>query len=667
MESKVREYQELHSQFEMLHKQVEQAENPIRDIEKEIKQIKSKQGKVNYNDPNVVIGYMETYIEESIAQEKESIKNDVNERMSAFSNPSSRAKKNFDKVVKWLSRKKVVNYLNSVDVDLEQDVWVEKADKAMEFNIAATVNTIFAYIFRFDFLKFAPKVVRIIASVIFWAIFLIPKLLGKVHNKFQVIYDNELAGLSQQEYEMLSDQFTKEFLGSCISSILITAILIVLINIGVYFAAKHMAKKYLADNKLVCLAFVDFNGLTKKMYDYSLNAYMEDTVAGWKTEIEMIKKDGLSEKPGADSLVIRVKNNLYEKYNALQEKIDNCEEKIRLIQEKNKKLYSEFQDIIPRLKAKEKEVDSLISDSKHNGAVLSPYVATGYSQNTVAGVKELVHFKHNYKPMLICYNDDTAKDGERYRKNVARLVELFMHGFFQENYYEYINMWLVDFEGLYFPENRTKGLMKVIRTQQGLQQMFEELKATREVVDSLADGRIANINPTRLENRENPIKYNIVYFVGHDFSAIEREISQLFIGGENFGFLPIVFMKKSLAQSLISENSSSAFSRVIEKMRDNSQIYEFEGLVSEFEFDLMVSDQKRLLDEKVCVNKIMSMDDFIDVASSDEGLNIDGVLYLDTYQLDKEVYEAVMDIEYVRFFTINGDIPGFIEKEVINL
>ena len=190
---------------------------------------------------------------------------------------------------------------------------------------------------------------------------------------------------------------------------------------------------------------------------------------------------------------------------------------------------------------------------------------------------------------------------------MARLIELLMRGFFQENYYEYINMWLVDYEGLYFPESRTKGLMKVIHTQQGVQQLFDELKATRDTVDSLSDGRIRNINPSRLANRENPIKYNIVYFVGHDFTAVEREITQLFIGGENFGFLPIVFMKKTLAQSILQDDGSSkVFARVVEKMRDNNQIYEFEGLVSEFEYELMVSNQKRLLDEKLCVNKIHS-------------------------------------------------------------
>ena len=127
-------------------------------------------------------------------------------------------------------------------------------------------------------------------------------------------------------------------------------------------------------------------------------------------------------------------------------------------------------------------------------------------------------------------------------------------------------------------------------------------------------------------------------------------------------------MKKSLAQSILQDDDSSkVFKRVLEKMRDNNQIYEFEGLVSEFEYELMVSNQKRLLDEKLCVNKILSMDEFIEIAESDEGTDINKVLYLDTYQLDKDVYDAVSDMDYVKLFTINGEIPEFVTKEVINL
>ena len=169
-----------------------------------------------------------------------------------------------------------------------------------------------------------------------------------------------------------------------------------------------------------------------------------------------------------------------------------------------------MQFLIPELQEMEKEVRTeFVQDRNFNHAVLLPYVSAGYSQYTLEGVKELIFFEHNYKPMVICYEEDTTKEGERFRRNMAKLIELLMIGFTQENYYDNLQMWLVDFEGLYFPESRTQGIMKVVRTQGEVQQMFAEIKNARKMADTLEDGRIRNINPARLARRENPIKYNI--------------------------------------------------------------------------------------------------------------------------------------------------------------
>ena len=64
-----------------------------------------------------------------MAKKKEQIQKEVNEKMSELANPSGRAKKNFDKVVKWLSMKKVDKYLRNADIDLEQEILVERAEK----------------------------------------------------------------------------------------------------------------------------------------------------------------------------------------------------------------------------------------------------------------------------------------------------------------------------------------------------------------------------------------------------------------------------------------------------------------------------------------------------------------------------------------------------------
>ena len=325
--------------------------------------------------------------------------------------------------------------------------------------------------------------------------------------------------------------------------------------------------------------------------------------------------------------------------------------------------------MIAELNSKENGVLGMIADGEHNNGVLSPYVALGFSNEENHGAKELVSFKHNYKPMLICYDETTADNGERFRKNSAILIEKFMKGFFGESSMDIIDMWLVDFEGLHFPESRTRGMMKVIRTQQELQNLYSELENTRNTVDSLADGKIATINPDKLRKRENPIKYNIVFFVGVDFASMERETVQLFIGGENFGFLPILFMRQSIAHNILAEdNSTRTFSKVLKKIKDSKQVYGYEGILNEFEYELMVSNQKRQLDEKLCVNNIMSFKEFEVEATSGEGISLAGKsLYVDTYEISEKLYETLLEYDFVRFFTINGDVPNFVTVDVMTI
>ena len=314
MESKVKEYQELHGKFEEIYEQVSTIENPIRDIEKEIRQLRNKQNEVDYNNADVVISYMDIYIDESITKQKETIKSEVDNKMSDLISSSGQVKKNFVKAVEWLSVKKIKQYLQSAEIDFEQAVYAKSNPKAIGLNVFTILNKVFSFAFRFDFLRFLKEGYRIIISIIFWAIFLIPKLITLVYNKFQIIYDNEYAHLTEQEYELVGDQFTKDFLGACISSIVIAAILIIVINITVYIVGKILAKKFILDNKVLCFSFIDSDGIKLKMYNYNVNKYMKNVVSIWKSEVETIRNNGLSGDYGSDSLIALVKEDLFGKW-----------------------------------------------------------------------------------------------------------------------------------------------------------------------------------------------------------------------------------------------------------------------------------------------------------------------------------------------------------------
>lgn len=671
MESKVKEYRELYSEFEAQYTRVLEVEGSINDIEYEIGQIREVQQQVNYNDPGVVIGYMEEYVNDAVSKERETLWNEVIEEIEGVTKSENQIQKNLNIAYKWLTVKKLKQCAQETTKDYGQHILAKKAEKAVQLKMAHVLNILFSFVFRFDFLRFLPKALRITAGILFWAIFLIPKIVMNIYNRYNTYYMEHPSGIPKGQYEQTYEQIRElrieKLIQSCIVAVVATAVLMVVLNILVYYMAKYLVKKYVTDNAIVYLAIVDPIALRKEMFDYRFSVYMNGTVARWNGEIAFIQQNGFDQNAGDNTLYVLIRNDLTIKYNVHEENIREREEKIANLQGEREYANALLWDMVPQLKQKETEVDSIVQDSNHNNAVLSPYVAAGYSQFCIYGVKRLLCFEHNYKPMMICYNDETIREGERFVKNAARLIELFMNGFYQENYYAYINMWLVDFEGLHFPESRTKGLMKVIRTQQELQELFCEIKSTRETVDSLADGLIYHINPDKLKQHENPIHYNIVYFIGNEFNAVDREISQLFIDGQNYGFLPIVFMNSSLVQVMLNDNGlSRIFSKVVAKMQKNQQIYGFEGLVSEFEYELMVSNQKRLLDEKVCVNRIISIKELRDIWDRGNNLEFDKILYVDTYELPEDIYN-ILNFNCVQLFTINDMVPEFIHVDVMKL
>lgn len=656
MESKVREYQDLYETFEYFHEQALVIENPIYELEKEIEEIQEEQKNVDYKDNDTALWYMNAQIEDSIKHKKEEINNEVDEKMEDITEPEERVAQTFKRIKKWIPEKKIKKILESETIDFKQNVQLEKAEREIEFNLLNYLNKLLSIVFRFDFLSFLPKVARNIIGSLFWAFFLLPKIVSFVLNSYKPFLESKLAELSEYEYKLANsqavyEQFKKEFAMKTMLIVAIVFIGIIALNIGVYIATKRMAKRFIIENKALCLAFVSPAELKEKMYQYYLNQYMENEVAEWKQEIEIVKMKGL-EGCGLEetSMAKILENFLREEYDKLQEKIEITEKKIQNIREKSREVNVQMQFLIPELQEMEKEVRTeFVQDRNFNHAVLLPYVSAGYSQYTLEGVKELIFFEHNYKPMVICYEEDTTKEGERFRRNMAKLIELLMIGFTQENYYDNLQMWLVDFEGLYFPESRTQGIMKVVRTQGEVQQMFAEIKNARKMADTLEDGRIRNINPARLARRENPIKYNIVYFAGYDFSTVDREIAQLFIDGENFGFLPIIFMAKDTAQVLLKrDNFVKQFSKVMEKAKDNRQIYSFEDIVAEFEYDVVVSNRKPLLYEKCAVRKVISTQEFLKAAKSKEGFLFDHILYADWKAINKDIHERILDRDDVQ-------------------
>ncbi len=663
MESKVQEYQALYSKFEEALDCAEEFKEPVEQLKTEIDQLRQRQQQYDYTDANIVIQYMESHIDSAIKEKKQNLQTEVKKQMQEITNTSDKVKKNFEKVTKWLNPKEVDKIVSQNTVDYSQEIDMEKAKNNAEFDTFSSANKIFGFIFRFNFLTCFPKVIRVIAAIIIWGIILIPKIVDGVYNKIS-LKNGFYTPLTVEEYEKM--------IHVSITRVVLIVGIIIFLNLAFYYATKYSAKNYILKNQLLYLAITEPQKLEKSIYDYKLSVFINGTVSNWKNEIEYIKNNGLliesQESEKIEHISSGIVETLKKNYDKLSSDIAKKEVEMENCISKADVAMKGTEDLIDELNSKEKEVIGLIGDCNHNNGVLSPYVALGFANDENYGVKELVSFKHNYKPMLICYDEESAQNSEKLRKNIAILVEKFMTGFFGESSMDIIDMYLVDFEGLHFPESRTRGMMKVIRTQRELQNLYTNLKNTRDLVNSLADGKIATINPDKLRKRENPIKYSIVFFTGADFASIDRETVQLFIEGENFGFIPILFMKQTIARDLLSEdNSTRAFSKVIKKIKESEQIYGYEGIINEFEYELIISNQKKSLEEKLCVRKILSFKEFEDILNSEETISVKSSLYVDTNDISEELYKYFTQYDFVEFFTVNGIIPDFVTTDIKKL
>ena len=405
--------------------------------------------------------------------------------------------------------------------------------------------------------------------------------------------------------------------------------------------------------------------------NYRREQFKINSLDPWKTEINNLRNNGLEgiDQSNPNSLYAIVKNELMRKYNDIENQIAKETTSCDNLQMALNKVIEDIEEFAPSINSKETIVDDLVVDKEYNNGVLSPYVSLGFASKEAFGIKELVYIEHDIKPVIITYSTQTYKNGDYFRKTVARIIEQLMKGFYEENYYDFINMVLVDFESLHFPHSRTNGLMKVVRGKEGFNELMSTVVQNRNEIDYLEDGKISTINPIRLKNKENVFKYNVAYFVGVDFNTIDRDVLQLFTGGQHFGFVPFVFLQEDFANSLLDEkNSSKLFSNVIEDAYDNERIYSMEDISNQFEYDVVVSDRKELILEKLAVNRLYSFDEFLNELENSEESISDECIYIDVNDLTETTYEKLLQYEEqycYRYFTIGGQLPEFMNEDII--
>ena len=333
MESRVKEYQELYSKFEDVLAQSEEYKKPIEQIEAEKEKLRECQSQFDYTDANVVIANMEKYIDSGVKNKKAELQKEVQEQMGELGDTNGKVNKNFAKVTKWLTKRKVDKLISNTEPDFSQGFNVNRAYSNTKFDIFSIINKILGFVFRFDFLVFFPKALRILASLIAWGIFLIPKIVTSVYTKFELKYKDYILGLGDEEYEQAVEIIKKELLQASVVRVLVIVGLIILVNLVIYHVTKYFAKEYLLKNRLVYMAVSDPQKLQKALYDYKLSDFMDSTVSDWKKEIEHIKSNGLETEPPKSAWTEPIRpaivDELKKKYEELAAQISQKEEEDR--------------------------------------------------------------------------------------------------------------------------------------------------------------------------------------------------------------------------------------------------------------------------------------------------------------------------------------------------
>lgn len=631
MESRVGEYREVYAQYYQKEQQIDQGEKNIRQLESEIGELGARQNAVDYNNVQIIVAAMEKYAATETEKRKKEIAQNVDKDISNIIYANGRfnpkLEKNVKNVMEWIGKNNVETLLKKLFAKSD-DYELDSIKSTKILEVLNVINIVLDNVFRLKFTeKKFPKVARLFLSVLV--------MMG-------------VSGFLSLQWLT----FMKWFL------------IILVLNIGVVIAGRTLSKNYVKKHKATTYAFFFLNDFRSRLYDTRYRCFEEDEMACWKEEIENVKKGRTTVAINKPIYPI-VKQNLQEKYEALGSQIKEKQNNISQLSSTIEGVNAQSLKLAEDLKARESGINALISDREHNNGVLTPYVSICFSGEDRNGVKKLNSFKHGYSPMLFVYNNELRRDGDRFRKNVSRLVELMMNGFLKENSFGIIKMYLVDFEtgGALFPANRTKGILNIIRNQEELKKLYDDLKTVSDKVRNTGEGRIENINPENLRKRENIIEYHIVFFFGVDFTSLDRETAQLFLANDNFGFLPIIFMRKTEADVLSDIDCDKAFANVIGKIKSNEQVYSFERTLNCYEHGLLVTDNKNRVD--ICAQTVMSHKEFVEKTTTGT-INVSTDVVMDAVGMSKLEYDEVFKNNLCRLFASSDNLPDFVQANELS-
>lgn len=264
------------------------------------------------------------------------------------------------------------------------------------------------------------------------------------------------------------------------------------------------------------------------------------------------KKNRLEEIENQDYQNIREETmeKLRTEYRNLGKELEKKRQEADKLEEQLKQQEKQQEGLREQLEEEEKKLAEPMKDKARNQGVVTPSFFVEFTEGEFGtSPKELHAIHHNWKPVLILYDGERkASHEEEFSENATALITKFIAGILVDNHYSIAKMSLVDFEtgGARFPAQQTNGILTIYKNTNEFSKLVKLLEEASTVVHHQGNGKIRDINPQRIADRNHPLPFHFLFLYGYDYGIFDRNMMQLYKNGELFGMIPIIFLSADI-------------------------------------------------------------------------------------------------------------------------
>ena len=542
MESKAGNVYEAFKTYNNCLQGINQTESDIDSINSEINRLQIERSKWDYNDPNVVNGYVDDYIAKETANHESAAYQKANEQANILSKYENNLLLNYKRFSSWYFGKKGPSKADAVLLNAIPRIFNSDDEaKPRKFGFVFNFGKIKILLFIVSLLIIGPAVLVFKLVDVILDIFLDGSIISKL-----VAFACGLVGFY---YWMVLFDYIFKKAPAVKVIVLIFAFLWVGLVIAQFIVAR-VALKSEAD-KILAIKFPD------DYVDKCQDAAMYD----FKRTLKQWESDRTAVLTGASNPFIdSVRTSLQQEYDNYTASITSAQAELqsKLNQKENYSRQLEADD--ERINQSIALARESIKDVHYNDAVMTDFVFFKKANN--------IAYKHEKDPLVIIYKSESSADIHR---EIAVFIGDFFSGLVCENHFSIIDYYLVDFEtggSLVSDDKDARQLLdikmlKVINNKESLDNLYRSLSEQKSrILGPGGTGDISTINPSRLKDGDKPFKYFVVLHYGKEAVNISNNELQLYLGSNKYGLFPIFIMSESEFDD-ITKNNSGAICSVI--------------------------------------------------------------------------------------------------------